>query len=65
MHEWIVIALSIVVTISSGLIVRFLRHVDDLEEAKERHARELRDTRQAVSRIEGKLNMDPFPYTSE
>jgi len=65
LHDWLVIALSLIVTVSSGLIVRFLRHVDDLEEAKERHSREIRDTRQAISRIEGKLDMDPFPYTSE
>ena len=65
LHEWLVIALGVVVSLCSGLIVRFLGHVDDLEEAKERHAREIRDTRQAISRIEGKLDMDPFPYTSE
>ena len=64
-HDWLVTALSIIVTISSGIIVRFLRHIDELEEAKERHAKEIRDTRQAISRIEGKLDMGPFPYTSE
>lgn len=65
MHDYISIALGVIVSVLSGLVARLLRHLDELEASKERHAKEIRDTRQAISRIEGKLNMEPFPYTSE
>lgn len=64
-HEWVVIALSVVVSICSGLVVRLLRHLDDLEDAKEKHAREIRDTRMAISRLEGHCDLPPFPYTND
>lgn len=38
---------------------------NELQETQHKYGREIRDTRQAISRIEGKLEMDPFPYTSE
>ena len=64
-NEIVVIALSVVVSVCSGLIVRLLRHLDELEEAKEKHAREIRDTRQAISHIEGTLGLPPYPYTND
>jgi len=78
-HEWfqfaVTIALSLV-GIVAGVIGWFLKRLvgdlDDLEEDEKdcrdeqgKHSREIRDTRQAISRIEGHLGMVPFPYTSE
>jgi hypothetical protein len=54
------------------IVTRFVGDLDKLEAIQEelkdvqhKYGREIRDTRQAISRIEGKLEMDPFPYTSE
>lgn len=67
MHEWVVFGvgsfLALLQLIGSGLIVRLLGKLDGLQEAKEQHAREIRDTRSAIARIEGHLDIEPFRYT--
>lgn len=79
MHEWIDLAIGVALFVLScgagvlGWVVnRFVGDLEKLEEAQEdirdtqhKYGREIRDTRQAISRIEGRLDMDPFPYTSE
>lgn len=65
LDQWIVVGLGILVSILGGLCTRLLRRLDDLFLAKEKHACELRDTRSAIARIEGKLNLDPYPYGRE
>lgn len=79
MHEWFEIAIAIAVfllgcgtSVLGWIFTRFVSDLDKLEanqedcdEEQAKHSRELRDTRSAIARIEGKLDMDPFPYTSE
>lgn len=72
MHDWIDSALGLVVLALCGLTRRFFNHLDkleadqdDLKDIQHKYGREIRDTRQAISRLEGKLDIDPFPYTSE
>jgi uncharacterized membrane protein (DUF106 family) len=76
MHEWIVgialLVLSCLASVLGWIVLRFIGDLDKLEENQEelrevqhKYGREIRDTRQAVSRVEGKLDMEPFPYTSE
>lgn len=78
-HDWIVIGLGCLLSIFSWLLIRFIGHVDALEKAvadkadqskvgeiekhTNRHSEEIRDTRSAISRIEGKLDLPPFPYS--
>lgn len=78
-HEWFQLVMGIAVALFGSclgvlgwIVKRFVGDLDKLEEDAEkcheeqaRHSRELRDTRQAISRIEGKFGMVPFPYTSE
>jgi hypothetical protein len=61
-HNWFDIAVGIILTACGWLIVRLVGRVDIVEEKAEEHSEEIRDTRQAVSRIEGHLHLSPFPY---
>jgi hypothetical protein len=63
-HDFIDIGLGLLVSALCGLTVRFLNRIDALEKGKEEHAEEIRDTRSAISRIEGHLGIAPFPYKS-
>ena len=77
--NWIQLAIGIVLLLLTSfvgvlgwIVNRFVGDLDKLEadqeecdEEQQKHSLELRDTRQAISRIEGKLDMEPFPYTSE
>ena len=64
-RDWVVLGLGIIVSILSGLIARLLSKLDDLEEAKEKLSREMRDTRAAIARLEGSHTppLTPYPYT--
>lgn len=62
MHDWLDLALGVLVSACGWLVVRFVGNIDSLSESQEAHSRQLRDTRQAISRIEGHLDLDPFPY---
>lgn len=68
-HEWSQLGLGIlqlvfggIVSVCGWLILRSVSRYDSIAKASERHAREIRDTRQAVSRIEGSLGLPPYPY---
>lgn len=61
-HDWVDLALGLLVSAIGGLTYRFFNRVDALEERAAEHSEEIRDTRQAVSRIEGSLDLSPFPY---
>ncbi len=61
-HDFLDFALGIVSLAVGGLTVRFLRSFDDLSETKEKHSREIQNTRSAIARIEGHLNLTPFTY---
>lgn len=59
--------LGIVVSGLAWAVRRFFRNLDDMEaEQKSQHdqyAKEIRETRQAISRMEGKFGLAPFPYS--
>lgn len=63
-HNLFDIVLAIGVATVGWLGRRAVGRVDDACTRIQTQAVELRDTRQAIARIEGKLDMDPFPYTS-
>ncbi len=79
MHDYFDFASSIALLVLSSFagvlgwnFSRLVRNLDKLEEDQEelkevqnKYGREIRDTRSAIARIEGKLDMDSFHYTSE
>ena len=62
MHDWFDIALGVILSACGWLIVNFVSRVRDVERQIDEHSEEIRDTRSAVARVEGHLNLDPFPY---
>lgn len=78
MHEFIELGIGIALfllgcgtSVLGWIVNRFVRDLDNLEEeqdefqrTQEKYGNELRDTRSAIARIEGKLDIDPFHYTS-
>ena len=64
-HDLVDAALGGLTLAVAGLGARFLGRIQALENAQDKHSLELRDTRQAVSRIEGHLDLTPFPYQGD
>jgi len=61
-HELVDIAFSLVTASLGWLIVRFVGRLDCMEEQTDAIEKEVRITRAALSRIEGHLGLDPFPF---
>ena len=64
-HDLINVALGIVTLALSGFIRPLFTRLRDMEDVSESQAIEIRDTRSAISRLEGHLNLQPFPYESQ
>ena len=58
-------ALGIMGLALSGLIRPLFKRLRDMEDVSENQAIEIRDTRSAISRLEGHLNLQPFPYEKQ
>ncbi len=63
-HDFIDLALGIMVGACGWLINRLVGRVDACENKQAGHAIEIRDTRSAIARIEAKCDLDPYPYTT-
>jgi hypothetical protein len=72
MHEWIVgialLVLSCLASVLGWIVLRFIGDLDKLEtdqeelrEVQHKYGREIRDTRQAISRVEGNSTWNPSP----
>lgn len=64
MHDWLDLTLGLIVSACGWLVLRLVGNVDSAKAGVEKHSREIRDTRSAISRIEGHLKISPFPYQS-
>ena len=63
MHEYISIALGIIVSGLSFLLARLLGKLDKLEESIESHDRQIRDTRTAIAECRTAQGLPSYPYT--
>lgn len=61
-HDWVDLALGIVVSACGWLIVRLVGRIDTLEGRSEERTAEIAETRQAVCRLEGYLHIEPHIY---
>jgi hypothetical protein len=64
-HDLINIALGIVSLALSGLIRPVFNRLRRMEDVAQEQAIEIRDTRSALARLEGHLNLQPFPYEKQ
>lgn len=60
--DWILALGGIAATVSCALLVVRSGRADHLAQTVEKHSVEIRDTRSAIARIEGKLDLPPFQY---
>jgi hypothetical protein len=57
--------LSLISLALCGLISRLLHRLRSMEAKSQAQAIEIRDTRSAIARIEGHLELTPFPYQGD
>jgi hypothetical protein len=78
--EWVSFAFGTFSLLISGVLVLVLqlradkqtryregveKQLKELSDNATKHGREIRDTRSAIARIEGKLDLEPFRYTAD
>lgn len=61
-HDILDIALALISLTLSGFVGPLFKRLRDMEDVSSAQAIEIRDTRSAVARMEGHLNLTPFPY---
>jgi hypothetical protein len=64
-HDLLDAALGIIGLALSGLIRPLFKRLRDMEDVSASQAIEIRDTRSAVARLEGHLDLSPFPYEKQ